>query len=87
MTVVYNVRLKNGNLHSSTGGVTWGRKPAAIMVYLRTAVDVSPKGWAQFDMVRMPEYRWGIFLADQEVDRKINFGIHKGEDVWQEGAR
>ena len=53
-------------------------------VYLRTAVDVSPKGWAQFDMVRMPEYRWGIFLADQEVDRKINFGIHKGEDVWQE---
>ncbi len=53
-------------------------------VYLRTAVDVSPKGWAQFDMVRMPEYRWGIFLADREVDRKINFGIHKGEDVWQE---
>ena len=53
-------------------------------VYLRTAVDVSPKGWAQFDMVRMPEYRWGIFLADQEVDRKINFGVHKGEDVWQE---
>jgi benzoyl-CoA 2,3-dioxygenase component B len=32
----------------------------------------------------MPEYRWGIFLADREVDRKINFGIHKGEDVWQE---
>ncbi len=53
-------------------------------VFLRTAVDVSPKGWAQFDMVKMPEYRWGIFLADQEADRKINFGIHKGEKAWQE---
>ncbi len=53
-------------------------------VFLRTAVDVSPKGWAQFDMVKMPEYRWGIFLADQEADRKINFGIHKGENAWQE---
>ena len=53
-------------------------------VYLRTAIDVSPKGWAHFDMVKMPEYRWGIFLADQEEDRKVNFGIHKGEDAWQE---
>ena len=38
-------------------------------VYLRTAVDVSPKGWAQFAMVRRPEDRWGIILADQEGDR------------------
>ena len=53
-------------------------------VYWRPAVAVSPTGWAQFDRVRRPEYRWGIFLADQEVDRKINFGVHKGEDVWQE---
>ena len=28
-------------------------------IFLRTAIDVSPKGWAHFDMVRMPEYRWG----------------------------
>jgi len=53
-------------------------------VFLRTAIDVSAKGWAHFDMVRMPEYRWGIFLADKEEDRKIAFGAHKGEDVWQE---
>ncbi len=33
------------------------------MVYLRTAVSVDPKGWAVFDYVRMPEYRWGILLA------------------------
>jgi len=53
-------------------------------VYLRTAVDVSPKGWAQFDSVKMPDYRWGIFLADKEEGRKVNFGVHKGEPAWQD---
>ena len=32
-------------------------------VYLRTAVSVDPGGWAHFDYVKMPDYRWGIFLA------------------------
>jgi hypothetical protein len=31
-------------------------------VYLRTAVSVDPQGWAQFGHVKMPDYRWGIFL-------------------------
>jgi benzoyl-CoA 2,3-dioxygenase component B len=31
-------------------------------VYLRTAVSVDPSGWAHFDHVKMPDYRWGIFL-------------------------
>jgi benzoyl-CoA 2,3-dioxygenase component B len=54
------------------------------LVYLRTAVSVDPKGWAKFDYVKMPEYRWGILLAPQEEDRKIPFGRHLGEPVWQE---
>ena len=54
------------------------------LVYLRTAVGVDPKGWAKFDYVRMPEYRWGILLAPQEQDRKIPFGAHYGEPAWQE---
>ena len=54
------------------------------LVYLRTAVSVDPKGWAKFDYVRMPEYRWGILLAPQEADRRIAFGRHLGEPVWQE---
>ena len=53
-------------------------------VYLRTAVSVDSKGWANFGHVKMPDYRWGIFLADQQEDRKVNFGEHKGEDAWQE---
>ncbi len=53
-------------------------------VYLRTAIGVDPKGWAKFGFVRMPEYRWGILLAPKVEDRKIPFGRHKGEPVWQE---
>ncbi|MFL5195789.1 MAG: benzoyl-CoA 2,3-epoxidase subunit BoxB, partial [Microvirga sp.] len=55
-----------------------------LLVYLRTAVSVDPKGWAKFDYVRMPEYRWGILLAPQEEGRKVNFGEHLGEPAWQE---
>jgi benzoyl-CoA 2,3-epoxidase subunit B len=52
--------------------------------YLRTAVSVDPQGWAQFGKVKMPDYRWGIFLAPPEAGRKIHFGSNKGADVWQE---
>lgn len=52
-------------------------------VYLRTAVDVGSEGWAHFDHVKMPDYRWGIFLADAEPDRKIGFGDEYGKPVWQ----
>ena len=52
-------------------------------VYLRTAISVEPGGWANFGYVRMPDYRWGIFLAHPEPDRRIGFGVHKGDPVWQ----
>ena len=54
------------------------------LVYLRTAVGVDPEGWAKFDYVRMPEYRWGILLAPKQEGRLIGFGRHKGEAAWQE---
>ena len=53
-------------------------------VYLRTAVSVDPQGWAQFGHVKMPDYRWGIFLNAAEQDRKIHFGDHMGENVWND---
>ncbi|MGH7899667.1 MAG: benzoyl-CoA 2,3-epoxidase subunit BoxB [Candidatus Binatia bacterium] len=53
-------------------------------VYLRTAISVEPGGWSHFDYVKMPDYRWGIFLADPEPKRKIGFGDHFGEPVWNE---
>ena len=54
------------------------------LVYLRTAVGVDPEGWAKFDYVRMPEYRWGILLTPREEGRQVGFGAHKGEPAWQE---
>jgi benzoyl-CoA 2,3-epoxidase subunit B len=54
------------------------------LVYLRTAYAVDPRGWAKFDYVRMPDYRWGILLAPAEENRKIPFGQHFGEPAWQE---
>src|SRR6185436_19356489 len=54
------------------------------LVYLRTAYSVDPRGWAKFDYVKMPEYRWGILLAPQEENRTVPFGKHCGEPAWQE---
>ncbi len=54
------------------------------LVYLRTAIGVDPQGWAKFDYVRMPEYRWGVLLAPQVEDRRIPCGEHLGEPAWQE---
>jgi len=53
-------------------------------VYLRTAISVEPGGWANYGHVKMPDYRWGIFLSPAEQDRKIAFGAHKGDAAWQE---
>jgi len=53
-------------------------------VYLRTATSVDSAGWAQFGHVKMPDYRWGIFLNPGDADRKIHFGDHLGETVWHD---
>jgi benzoyl-CoA 2,3-dioxygenase component B len=53
-------------------------------VYLRTAISVDPQGWVQYDFVRLPEYRWGIFLAEPVHNRTIGFGDFLGNPVWHE---
>ena len=53
-------------------------------IYLRTAISVEPEGWAHYGFVKMPEYRWGIFVNPSTENKKISFGEHRGEDVWQE---
>ena len=57
---------------------------AGLDIYLRTAISVDSAGWAHFDWVKMPDYRWGIFLATPQADRCINFGAHKGDPAWQQ---
>src|SRR6266571_8130628 len=53
-------------------------------IYHRTAISVGSEGWANFDYVKMPDYRWGIFLSLPEKDRRIPFGDSFGNPVWQE---
>jgi benzoyl-CoA 2,3-dioxygenase component B len=53
-------------------------------VYLRTAISVDTDGWANFDYVKMPDYRWGIFLTPPEEGKKIGFGDFEGQPVWNE---
>jgi benzoyl-CoA 2,3-epoxidase subunit B len=53
-------------------------------VYLRTAISVDPSGWAHYDFVKMPDYRWGIFLTPSDPDRRIGFGDNEGQPAWQE---
>jgi len=55
-----------------------------VPVYLRTAVSVDSEGWATFDYVKMPEYRWGVLLAPAVEGRTVPFGDHLGEPAWQE---
>jgi benzoyl-CoA 2,3-dioxygenase component B len=71
---------------SSTGGTTWARTASTdVDVYLRTAVSVDPQGWAQFGHVKMPDYRWGIFLANPaKPTARSTFGDHMGETAWQD---
>ena len=54
------------------------------LVYLRTAVGVGSNGWAKFDYVRMPDYKWGILLAPKVEGRTVPFGTSMGEPAWQE---
>jgi len=53
-------------------------------VYLRTAISADANGWANFGYVKMPEYRWGIFLAARDPNRVIAYGDNKGKPAWQE---
>ena len=42
------------------------------------------QGWANFGTVKMPDYRWGIFLAEPIPERTIGFGDSFGQPVWQQ---
>jgi benzoyl-CoA 2,3-epoxidase subunit B len=53
-------------------------------IYLRTAISVDTQGWATFGKVKMPDYRWGIFLAEPVADRRIGFGDEMGKPAWQQ---
>ena len=87
--LAHDRRLQRALEHWQPRFIDWWKDlgPEGFMesdVYLRTATSVDAKGWASFGHVKMPDYRWGIFLADRDPNRKIGFGDHFGKDAWQE---
>jgi len=84
-----NKTLQRALEHWQPAFLTWWREmgPSDFLrsePYLRTAISVDRAGWATFGHVKMPDYRWGIFLAEQEQDRRIGFGDEFGKPVWQQ---
>ncbi|MBL8611063.1 MAG: benzoyl-CoA 2,3-epoxidase subunit BoxB [Myxococcales bacterium] len=84
-----NKQLQRALEHWQPKYIDWWRdvgpdNSSGYDVYLRTAVSVDPKGWAEFGYVKMPDYRWGIFLTPQEEGRLVNFGSNKGRPAWNE---
>src|ERR671923_1545148 len=85
-----NKRLQRALEHWQPKYIQWWRDmgPQGFQdyhqVYVRTAVSVDPSGWAHFEYVKMPDYRWGIFLADPVKDRTIACGDDFGKPVWQQ---
>ena len=81
-------RLQRALEHWQPAFLDWWREMGplderASEVYLRTATSVDREGWANFGFTRMPEYRWGVFLAEAQPGRRIGFGDDKGEPAWQ----
>ena len=85
-----NKRLQRALEHWQPAYIQWWKDmgPQGFQhyhqVYVRTAISVDAAGWAHFEYVKLPEYRWGIFLADPVVNRTIGFGDFYGQPVWQE---
>jgi benzoyl-CoA 2,3-epoxidase subunit B len=53
-------------------------------IFLRTAVGLGSGDWAVYEHVKMPDYRWGIFLANPRKKDHIYFGDHMGEKLWEQ---
>ena len=53
-------------------------------IWLRTAISVDASGWANYEYVRMPEYRWGIFLTPRAEKRNVGFGDNAQYAAWEE---
>ena len=85
-----NKRLQRALEHWQPKYLDWWREMGPQdfqdhhQVYLRTAISVDADGWAHFDYVKLPEYRWGIFLAEPVKDRVIGHGDLMGKPAWQE---
>ncbi len=84
-----NPKLQRALLHWHPKFLEWWKEmgPEGFQqdqIYLRTAIGVSAGDWAVYDYVKMPDYRWGIFLANPRKQDNIYFGDKIGEKLWDQ---
>ncbi len=82
-------RLQRALLHWQPDFLAWWREmgPEGFQedrIFLRTAVGLGAGDWAVYDYVKMPDYRWGIFLGHPRKKDAIYFGDHIGEKLWDQ---
>jgi len=54
----------------------------AAEAYLRTPLGIDAQGWARYGYVRLSEYRWGLYQAAPEAERRALFGRVAGTPVF-----
>ena len=66
-TAACSARSRRGSRSSSTGGSRWARSAGrSATSTCAPPISVETDGWAHFDYVKMPDYRWGIFLEPKD---------------------
>jgi len=80
-------KLRRALEHWLPAYTTWWKErgPATFTdcpIWLRTAISVERGGWANYDYVTLPDYRWGIFLAPPDDHAHIRCGDDAGKPAW-----
>lgn len=66
-----------------TGYMKWWRECGpqgfdAADCYLRMPVAADARGWASYEYVRLPDFRWGVFQAEPAPEHRALFGRPAG---------
>ena len=78
-------RSRSGSRSSSTGGARWGPRASRRTTSTSApAISVDAQGWAHFDYVKMPEYRWGHLPGRARAGPHDRLRRPHGQPAWQE---
>ncbi|MCW5772514.1 MAG: benzoyl-CoA 2,3-epoxidase subunit BoxB [Rhodospirillaceae bacterium] len=56
----------------------------AAQCYLRMPVAADARGWASYEFVRLPEFRWGVYQSAPVPERRALFGRPAGQPFLSE---
>ena len=56
----------------------------ATDIWLRRPLSIEAGGWADFDYMRLPDYRFGVYQTPAEPERRAGFGAIAGAPVFDD---